>query len=419
MTVTAIDPRVVAPLPSGRGRWRLVAYRRQFSTALPVPVAQLDSARGRRLEQKINAPAQFTFTLDGHDPAAGLLTELATDIVAFRWHEPYGRDVAMFRGILDHSEDQLSEQSAVVTFTAHDYFAMLGRRVTTPQTLTYTQYDQDSLVGALLSQAIAGTSTSGAPFTPGNFLPLSAVRRNPDGSNRNTLSGQLRDRSYAAGSVIGNQIDDLAHVINGFDYNVAPAGPAAAVDTLQIFYPAQGVARSDVALVYGANVSALTRTVSSSDYANYVRVIGNKGSADPAAPQLFSEQWNTDANNVTVNPVGLWMTVENASDVTIQSTLDDKASGDLAAQGLLTPSYTLTLRPGFYSLGFVNMGDTVPLHVNEGRLAVDTTIRIVGIDYSIGDDGNEDVQLTVGRPPQTLAKLLRASDRDIDALARR
>jgi hypothetical protein len=65
------------------------------------------------------------------------------------------------------------------------------------------------------------------------------------------------------------------------------------------------------------------------------------------------------------------------------------------------------------------MGDAVPLYINEGRLAVNTTVRVVGITYGIGEDGQEDVELTVGRPPATLAKILSGPDKDIDALARR
>jgi hypothetical protein len=409
------EPRAAStPIPKGRGRWRLVAYRRQFSNALPVVVAQLDTARGRRLDQKWNSPAELTFTLDGHSPSAALLTELATDVVAFRWHEPTGRDVPVFRGLIDHSEDQLSEQSAVVTFTAHDYFAMLTRR-TLRGSANYviTQTDQDQIVYNLMASAVPSA------FSPGSFLPLATVIRNPDGSSRMGYSGQLRDRTYVPGAVIGNAIDDLAKVQGGFDYDVAPGGPSNSWDSLRIFYPQQGITRTDTMLMYGANVSSLTRTVSSTDYANLVRVIGNKGSADPNAAQLYSEQWNTDSNNITITPVGLWMAVENASDVSVQTTLDEKANGDLAIQAVLSPSYTVKLRAGAYTYGMVNMGDVVPLVIQEGRLNVNTSVRVVGISYDIGDDGQEDVELTVGRPPATLAKLLTGAARNIDQLARR
>ena len=163
-------------------------------------------------------------------------------------------------------------------------------------------------------------------------------------------------------------------------------------------------------LQYGSTVSALTRTVDSSVYANYVRAMGNG---------LMSVASNADANNTAANSLGTWQTVDNASTATVQSDLDSIAAGDLALDGVLVPTYTLTLRPGAYNQGSPNMGDTVPLIVQTGRLNVQTTVRVVGITYTIGDDGQEDIALTVGRPSNTLADIFAATDRDVNALARR
>jgi hypothetical protein len=373
------------------------------------------------LEQKLNYPAQLTFTLDGHAQEAPLLVELATDVVAFRWDETQGQDVVMFRGLLDHSEDQLSESSATVTFVAHDYLAMGSRRFFTgPLTGGWLGMDQDDMVYNLVAFFSYLTAADGVTsFRPGSFVPLFATNVKPDGTSRPTKSGQLRDRTWPPQTNFLDAITNLGAVINGFDFDVSAQGPSFSLDYVRVFYPQQGITRTDIALVYGVNVAALTRTVSSADYANYVREVGNKSSSDPNAPQMFAEAWNTDANNVTVNPVGLWMLGDNASDVSVQQTLNERAQGRLNLDGLLSPSYTLTLRPSSYLLGSPNMGDTVPLYVNEGRLNVNTNVRVVGIDYAIGDDGNEDVALTVGRAPRTLYTMLRASDRDIDALARR
>ena len=209
-------------------------------------------------------------------------------------------------------------------------------------------------------------------------------------------------------------------MIGGFDYDVRPAQPSAfGDDVLRIWFPYQGVARSDIVLVYGSTVSSLTRSVDSGDYANFQRALGNNGSSDPAAAQLFSEAVNSDANNVTVTPVGLWMAGDNQADVTIQSTLDQTAQGDLALSGVLVPTYTLGLRPGVYEWGAPNMGDVVPLVVQSGRLNVNTSVRVLGITYDIGDDGQEDVTLTVGRPAVKFRDLLAASTRDVNALTRR
>jgi hypothetical protein len=95
------------------------------------------------------------------------------------------------------------------------------------------------------------------------------------------------------------------------------------------------------------------------------------------------------------------------------------AAGDLALYGVLTPTYTLGLRPDWYRFGKPNMGDVVPFVVNAGRLRINTSIRVLGIAYAIGDDGAEDVTLTVGRPETTLPDILTTTDRDVDALNRR
>jgi predicted histidine transporter YuiF (NhaC family) len=65
------------------------------------------------------------------------------------------------------------------------------------------------------------------------------------------------------------------------------------------------------------------------------------------------------------------------------------------------------------------MGDTVPLIVRSGRLNVNTTVRVVGIAYTIGDDGDENVEVTIGRPTMKLSHLLTKTQREVDALARR
>ena len=198
-----------------------------------------------------------------------------------------------------------------------------------------------------------------------------------------------------------------------------------ALDYLRIFYPTQGISRPDAVLAYGSNVSTVTRTVNSADYANFVRVLGSQPS-DIAAPQFVSERWNlADAAGVDV---GLWMMTDNASDVTIQTTLDDQAAGDLALDGVLNPSYTLELAPGTFALArpapaadpaHFTIGDVVPLVIQSGRLDVGTTVRVLAITYDINDDGDENVTVTVGRPATTLAGILKATAADVDALARR
>ena len=65
------------------------------------------------------------------------------------------------------------------------------------------------------------------------------------------------------------------------------------------------------------------------------------------------------------------------------------------------------------------MGDTVPLIIQSGRINVNSNVRVLGITFDVGDDGEEDISLTVGRPDITFSDLLIGPVRDVNALSRR
>ena len=404
-------------VPAGRGRWRFTLHSRQFASGTTYQqniITELTAARGRRLELAWNTPARATFTIDGHHSQAAQVAELATDVMCWRWDDATNADKCMFKGIVTQSEDQLDTDSHSVTFTCQDYAAMLSRRLLTA-TYAVTGLDQDFIVADLVTRATTTSSSSGTSLSPGAYLPLGPVQyMNPDGSGR-AVSGRTRDRTYFPQTNIGEAFDALSKVINGFDYDINYL-----TDRLRIWYPYQGVTRTDVELQYGNQVAGLTRSVNSADYSNYWRAVGNNGSSDPNAAQLYSEAWNNDANNVTVVSYGLWMGDDNSTaDVTLLATLADKVNGDLALWGNIVAAYTLTMRPGAYRYGYPNMGDVVPLIVNAGRLHVNTTVRVLGIGFDISDDAAEDVTLTVGRPSRTLADLFAQADASLGALTRR
>jgi len=427
LVVGAVSGRVGPqqyPVPGYRGRWRLTLHTRKYVPASlsSTIIAELADARGRQLVQAWNTPASLTFTLDGHSQAAGLIdVELFYEVVAWRWDDQTGLEFPVFRGPITQSEDQISTESHTVTYICHDYGALLARRLLTG-TGPYTAVgrDQDLIVSDLLAAAVNAHSSSGVSFSPASFLPVSLYPADPAGNLRGQ-SGRARDRTYYGSQNVGTAIDDLAKVIGGFDWDVKPS-PVDVTDNLRLFYPAQGVNRTDIVLQYGSTVQALTRTVNSADYANYVRVLGNNQSSDPT-PQLYAEDWDSTAISITT-PAGLWMLGDDAADVTVQSTLNDKASGTLALDTILVPHYTLTLSPDAYTWGHPNMGDTVGLVVQSGRLNVASLppgggVRVLGITYDISDDDAEDVTLVVNRPARTFKELLTSPDRDLKALARR
>lgn len=402
--------------------WRLTLHERPY-TAAPweeTLIAELTDARSRQLTQELNKAAQLTFTMDGRAPAAALIQELAHEVIAWRDAVPY------FRGIVGQAEDELTEQSHVTVFTCHDYVAMLARRYLTAP-LDYENVAQDDIVAGLVGVASGMHTSSGTSLAPGSWLPLTVTPVNQDGTPRAAGTSPVRVRQYAGQSVIGDLVDQLAHVINGFDYDARPAwadaGGGTTTDHLRVFYPYQGIDRTgpgDVVLEYGGALAALTRSVTSADYGNYVRVIGNNASSDPLAPQLYAEDWNADANNVGQVPVGLWQNIDSGADVTDVTTLAQQAAGDLNLSGVLIPSYSATLREGTYREGIFNMGDSVPLVVKSGRLDVSgSLVRIIGLVFDITDDGAENVGLTLGRPLNTLVDMMRGTEADVNALLRR
>jgi len=423
VTVTALEGTPPAELE--RGQWRLTLHRRSFASpayARDTGLAEISDARSRRLELALNGAATLTFTLDGASPAAAWLQELTTEVMAWRWDADAAADRLMFRGVVAQTQDSISETVHTVTVTAHDYLSVAFRRpLTSPNDLTYTQTDQDDIAADLLARASDGfTKGDGTPLAPGSHLPLALSRVNPDGSARPGKSGRLRDRTYSGGKSIGEALTELGACQGGYDLDVLPAADSAGTDYLRVFYGAQGVTRSDLVLAYGSSVSSVSRSVNSVDYANYVRTTG----ADTGPPQQYADAANADAASGIPTedgrlPVGLWASTANAADVSLDATLADQTAGELERSGILIPSYTLGIRPEWWIPDNPAMGDTVALVIRSGRLDVSTTVRVLGINYAVSDDGAEDVELTVGRPALELTQLFRGLKRDVDALARR
>jgi hypothetical protein len=160
--------------------------------------------------------------------------------------------------------------------------------------------------------------------------------------------------------------------------------------------------------------------VTSQDYSNYWRTLGNNQSSNPADLQQYGEDWTKDALTATPGSVGLWMNGDNSrADVINATTLNEAACGSIDMYSVLVPTYTLALSPDVYEWGLFDLGDALPLVIMSGRLQVDTSIRVMGITYAIGDDGQEDIELVVGRPLTSLKKMMTAWESDVNALTRR
>jgi hypothetical protein len=394
-------------------------HRRAFAPGVPtasLAIAEIPDARSLQVVREYNKGASISLALDGQGQSAALVRELQQDLIAWRWDDTRGADVPVGRYVICQAQDTLSEQAYTLTLTGHDYLAMLERRLLTAR-VVYTQREQDLLAADLIARAKTVSESGGQSFGAAAYLPLNARNVDPSGAYRSTPSGQPRDRTYEAQQKLDEALFNLAACENGFDYDVVPTGGD---DNVRIFFPYQGVLRTDLVLEYGLSVRALSRTTNSADYANAWRVVGASSNPnDSTAPPLYGERHNSDALDAT-RGVGLWHSGDNASDVTVQATLNEKAGADLAMSGVLLPSYSLELRSGWYGWGNPNIGDVVTLRIRAGRLNGDTEVRVLAITHDVNDDtGDDDIKLTVGRPDVNFADLFTRADRDINALARR
>jgi hypothetical protein len=428
--VSTVTPAATLSGEPGSPRWRYTLHRRCWSSTdswQSTLITELVHGYGRRLERKLNTAAQAVVTLDGRTWAAAQVQELRHDLMAWRLSETSGNYVPYFRGVIAQAEDQITEDAHVVTFTAHDYFAMVQRRWRTPGTWSQISGGQDGLVDGWIAAAVAPTQAGGGGFGASGFLPLVSVYANPDGSDRSSSGtngpfGPGRIMDQPGGMNYGTAIDDMAHVINGFDYDIetnghSPWGTGNA-DRFRNFFPNQGVTRTRPVLVYGSNVVSLTRSLNSAQYANYWRSLGNNQAAATTTPQLISEALNSDASLATPT-VGTWEQTDQPTDIITQGALDDHAKGQLGIAGTLTPTYTLKLRPRFYSEGLFNMGDVLTLMVRSGRLNVTNQVRIVELHFTPTEDGTEDVEIVVGQPLVTMTTQYLNTQKQIQSLARK
>lgn len=120
----------------------------------------------------------------------------------------------------------------------------------------------------------------------------------------------------------------------------------------------------------------------------------------PNKPVLYDD-------GLTVWQVGMYATAASFPDTTSQAELAAKAAQLSAELQQVAPSYTITLRQGFWEgPEHVWLGDTVRLIVDSGRLNDDVELRVTQVDITLGDDGQETVALTVGADPSLFGLLL-------------
>lgn len=200
-----------------------------------------------------------------------------------------------------------------------------------------------------------------------------------------------RDRSYELGKQIGEAIEQLAGVGNGFWFRDRPVtGEGAVWAALDVLYPDPGVDRPGALFSFGAG----TRD-SLEEFAVEVGLPAN----DVLAIGALDDETQAPLTAHTGDPAsiaeyGLWGAVVTYADVSIQGTLDDHAAEALEAD----PPRVFTVRPLPTRVADAgraprlweefDVGDTVRLTLRSNA-PFDVTgavARVLGCTVQIADD---------------------------------
>lgn len=341
----------------------------QFVAANGAQQIDLTAATGRKLTARLWSPSEASFTIDGRNEQATVLMELATDLLVRR------NGVDLYRGRVGATSDSIGADTHSVDVPTGDYRALLLRRLLYDDDELDWTGDQSDIVWGLVeaTQARAGGDLG---ITRG----VGAV------------TGVSRTVDYEPGASIGEAVQQLAQLDDGFEWDISPALE------LDVYYPQRGqVGGETVVLDYGGLVSGVQRNVDPGNYANALRVTGDAA----LTPEV------REAADLATRPEGRWDAQVGLTTIQQQPLLAARADWLLGVRQVVTPSYTLQLRPGGWEgPAHVWLGDTCRLSISSGRLAVDTLLRVVEVSVDLPGDGDEVVSLTLGSARQSMGGLL-------------
>lgn len=215
----------------------------------------------------------------------------------------------------------------------------------------------------------------------------------------NGLSGVERDRSYEADKAksVGEAIEQLSNVQDGFDWAMEVGGSANAVNmTLRLSYPFRGRDTGYRFEMYGGtppvrtsgsgNVLAAGLTETSENRVSRFTAVGpGEGESQLVAHAFDSE---LDARLPMIEKGGAWM------DVTRIRTLQQHANRALQLDSRASRTPTLTVDPGAEPrLGSYIVGDIAHVAIDDGWAQFDDKARIIGQTINVDADGRETVDL--------------------------
>lgn len=365
---------------------------------------QLRGAKSRKVTFRLSSAgnSEASCEINGRSHEASLVQELVTDLHAFRRERPGLRRDRLYRGRIGKTNDKLTRVSHRVTVPSLDYRAVLDRRnLMSGSKVSWAATDDLGTVAlGLLEQAQNKTGGSYG-ITPGVASVLGVV---------------AGSREFKLGDSISAKIQELAESPVGFDWDITPAlDPASAAMQLDMWSPQRGLDRG-VVVEYGKAVAEFDRTVDSSTYANADRLSGTAPDGSQTPPAIQERV----VPDIASRPEGRWDKAYGTP-VTTGDALVARADWQIADSQVIQPSYVLTMQEGWWEgPGHVWLGDPVTFRAKSGpRIQIDTRLRVEELAVDIGDDGGENVQLTIGAPRPDYRKRSADVEQRLSTLERR
>jgi len=218
---------------------------------------------------------------------------------------------------------------------------------------------------------------------------IASAQSEPGGNVRlaveTDVSGRKRDRSYLAGDmlVIGELIDNLANVIDGFDYEWgAEWDPVTGKPRglLRLGYPTLGSLKASITIDGGpAGERSISIDENAAELAVTSWAVGEPAVTDGPVPVASS----TDPALIDAG-YPLLDKVRTYSSVSVSQTLQDHADADQAANGGSLIDIRVTVSLDRILDGAVEIGDRARIIVNDARFpgGYDDTLRITGMRYA-------------------------------------
>lgn len=323
-----------------------------------APTRHLTTARSRRFTFRLDGPRTLDFSIDARQDEANALTPLETDIWAWRDSD------LLFRGRWTTAQGTLSPDVHTVQVGCTDYRGLLAvmNRTVGASGAVYSATDQAAIAWDLINDSQALT---------GGALGIT------NGSGSTT--GVNRDRTIEPLSPIAEEIGLIGRLENGFDWEISPELE------LNRWHPQRGSV-TNVVLDWRGVVSAAVWQPDPSKFGNWVAATGAEGLTVATASSA----------GLGTDPRGRYERVESHPSIINQSVLNARAPALLAAAEVLAVDWQVTLTPGTWQgAGHIWLGDTVTLAVKDGMWNFADPFRVVEIQVSVGESGDEVVQLSL------------------------